>query len=122
MRKDRHVARKKRATRVRHNIRASGDSSRPRLSIFRSNKNIYAQIIDDTEGRTLVAVSTKEKEIQESTKNGGNCEAASAVGKRIAEMAREANITQVVFDRGGYLYHGRTKVLAEAAREGGLEF
>lgn len=97
-------------------------TARPRLSVFRSNQHIYAQVIDDVKGTTLVAASTSEKELRESLKNGSNLEAAAAVGKLVAERAKAAGVATVVFDRGGYLYHGRVKALAEAAREGGLEF
>ena len=90
----------------------------PRLNVFRSNENIFAQIIDDTKGNTLVSSSSVELKI----KNGGNVEAAKLVGKDIAEKAKKAKIKKVVFDRGGYLYHGRVEALAEAARENGLEF
>ncbi|MBF0369231.1 MAG: 50S ribosomal protein L18 [Magnetococcales bacterium] len=117
----RHQSRRTRGRRIRHKIRqVAGD--RPRLSVYRSLNHIYAQIIDDQAGRTLVAASTIDKEIREGLKNGSNREAAGKVGKAIAEKAKKANINQVVFDRGGYIYHGRIKVLADAAREGGLEF
>ena len=106
----------RRHKRVRNKI--SGTPTCPRLCVFRSNANIHAQIIDDTTGTTLVAVSSVSLKLE----NGGNIEAATAVGKAIAEAAKKANITKVVFDRGGYLYHGRVKALAEAARENGLEF
>ncbi|CAA7624076.1 50S ribosomal protein L18 [Magnetospirillum sp. UT-4] len=95
---------------------------RVRLSVFRSGKNIYAQVIDDSQGKTLAAASTLDKEIKAAGKTGADIAAASAVGKLIAERAKAAGITQVVFDRGGYIYHGRVKALAEAAREGGLDF
>ncbi len=121
MAKDRHSSRKARGKRVRYKI-AQVRHDRPRLSIYRSTAHIYAQIIDDAAGQTLVAASTLEKEVKESIKNGGNCDAAAAVGKLIAKKALEKEISQVVFDRGGFLYHGRVKVLAEAAREGGLKF
>lgn len=98
----------------------SGTSDRPRLSVFRANANITAQIIDDTKGVTLVSASTLEKDLK--IKNGGNVEAAKIIGEEIAKRAKKAKITKVVFDRGGYLYHGRVKALAEAARENGLEF
>lgn len=111
-----NVMRKVRHERVRKQI--SGTAERPRLNVFRSNNQIFAQIIDDTKGNTLVSSSSVELKI----KNGGNVEGASLVGKDIAEKAKKANITKVVFDRGGYLYHGRVKALAEAARENGLEF
>ena len=95
---------------------------RARLSVFRSSKNIHAQLIDDDKGVTLVAASTLEKVLREGRKTGANIEAAKAVGKLIAERAKEKGITDVVFDRGGYLFHGRIKALADAAREGGLNF
>ena len=95
---------------------------RPRLSIFRSGKQIYAQVIDDGDGRTVVAASTLDKGLRAKLKSGANVDAATAVGQLIAERASAAGIKQVVFDRGGYIYHGRIRALAEAAREGGLEF
>ncbi len=95
---------------------------RPRLSVFRSGKNIYAQVIDDVGGVTLAAASTLDKSLRESLKTGADKDAAAAVGKLVAERALAAGITDVVFDRGSYLYHGRVKALAEAAREGGLAF
>jgi len=94
--------------------------SRPRLSVHRTNKAIYAQIIDDLKGVTLVSSSTLEKDV--SVKNGGNVEAATKVGKLIAERAKKAGVTKIQFDRGQYLYHGRVKALADGAREGGLDF
>jgi len=97
----------------------SGTSERPRLAVFRSVANIYVQLIDDAEGRTLVSASTIEKGART---RGGNVAAAGAIGKLIAERAKEKGIQKVVFDRGGYLYHGRVKALAEAARKAGLEF
>ncbi len=115
--KDRNVARIKRHTRVRSKI--SGTTARPRLAVYRSNANISAQIIDDTTGVTLVAASTYGAGFEG---NGGNKAAARAVGKAIAEKAVAQGITDVVFDRGGYLYHGRVSELAEGAREGGLKF
>jgi len=108
-----------RAARVRRSLKKVANG-RPRLSIHRSNTNIYAQVIDDTKGHTLAAASTLEKDLGK--KNGGNVEAAQAVGKLIAERASKAGVTDVVFDRGSFLYHGRVKALAEAAREGGLKF
>ncbi len=95
---------------------------RPRLSVFRSSKHIYAQIIDDVKGTTLAAASSMEKEQRAGAKTGANIEAASAVGKLVAERAIKSGIKDVVFDRGKYLYHGRIKALADAAREGGLNF
>ncbi len=100
----------------------SGTAERPRLCVFRSLSNIYAQIIDDTAGRTLVSASTLDGEIKEKSAYGGNAEAAKSVGTLIAKRAAEKGIETVVFDRGGYLYHGRVKALAEAAREAGLKF
>ena len=114
----RNEMRKIRHTRIRENL--SGTSERPRLCVFRSNANIEAQIIDDVKGVTLVSASSLEKELN--LKNGGNVEAAKVIGAEIANRAKNAKINTVVFDRGGYLYHGRVKALAEAAREGGLEF
>jgi large subunit ribosomal protein L18 len=103
--------------RIRHKVR--GSAARPRLAVFRSVANIYAQVIDDGEGRTLVSASSIEKGHR--TK-GGNLAAAKTVGKVVAERAKEKGIQKVVFDRGGYIYHGRVKALADAAREAGLEF
>lgn len=116
-RPDSNKARLKRHTRVRSKV--SGTAECPRLDVFRSLQNIYAQLIDDTTGTTLVSASTVEKEFKE---YGGNKEAARAVGKKLAERALENNIKDVVFDRGGYVYHGRVQELAEGAREGGLNF
>jgi len=116
----RYQARKKRQVRVRRKV--VGSVERPRLCVFRSAKHIYAQIIEDTDGKTLVAVSTISKDIAEGQKYSGNVEAAKAVGTAIAKKALEKNIKQVVFDRNGFLYHGRVKALAEAAREAGLAF
>ena len=109
----------KRKSRTRYRL-ATNAQGRPRLSVFRSGKHIYAQVIDDAEATTLAAASTNEKEGK--TGKSYNVEAASAVGKKIAERALAAGVKQVVFDRGGYIYHGRVKALADAAREGGLEF
>ena len=95
---------------------------RPRLSVFRSSKHIYAQVIDDVSGKTLAAASSSEKDVKGSLKTGADMAAASAVGKLLAERAKQAGVSQVVFDRGGYIYHGRVKALAEAAREAGLDF
>jgi large subunit ribosomal protein L18 len=114
-------SREKRKKRVRKKIR--GTSENPRLSVFRSSKNIYAQIIDDTTSKTLVDVSSVSKGVSdEIRKKGGNREGAVFIGKLIAERAIKNGIKKVVFDRNGFLYHGRIKALAEAAREGGLEF
>jgi large subunit ribosomal protein L18 len=112
-------ARLKRHRRVRKNV--FGTAERPRLNVYRSLKNIYAQIIDDEAGKTLVATSTLDEALKDLT-YGGNKEAAREVGKLIAKKALEQGIKKVVFDRGGYLYHGRVAELAEGAREGGLEF
>ena len=111
----------RRRQRLRFQLRRKS-GGRPRLSVFRSGKNIYAQVIDDAQGRTLAAASSLEKDLREAGKTGANIEAATAVGKLIAERARAAGVEKVVFDRGSYLYHGRVKALAEAAREGGLSF
>ena len=110
----------RRKVRVRKKV--SGSTARPRLNVFRSNAHIYAQIIDDTRGRTLASASSREKAIRENIHSGGSSEAAKAVGKQLAERARAANITAVVFDRAGRLFHGRVKALADASREGGLNF
>ena len=112
----RNDERLRRHVRVRRKI--SGTPECPRLNVFRSNAHIHVQIIDDVNGNTLVSASSVELKLE----NGGNIEAAKAVGKAVAERALEKNITNVVFDRGGYIYHGRVKELAEAAREGGLKF
>jgi large subunit ribosomal protein L18 len=111
----------RRRRRVRNNLRRTANN-RPRLSVFRSSKQIYAQIIDDAVGRTLAAASSLDAGLRASLKHGADVAAASAVGKLIAERARAAGIERVVFDRGAYLYHGRVKALADAAREGGLDF
>ncbi len=111
----------RRAQRVRRQLKkVAGD--RPRLSVFRSSKNIYAQIIDDAKGHTLAAASTLEKDVRGSLKTGADAAAAAAVGKLLAERASKAGVKEVVFDRGPYIYHGRVKALADAAREGGLSF
>jgi len=114
--KDSNKARLHRHARVRGKI--SGTADRPRLNVFRSSSNIYAQLIDDVAGKTLASASSVEKDFG----YGGNKEAAKKVGQLIAERAAKAGITDVVFDRGGYVYHGRVKELAEGAREGGLKF
>ncbi|WP_066366388.1 50S ribosomal protein L18 [Neobacillus fumarioli] len=115
---DKNAVRKKRHARVRAKL--SGTSARPRLNVFRSNKHIYAQLIDDTKGVTLVSASTLDKEL--SLESTGNIEAAQKVGELVAKRAVEKGISSVVFDRGGYLYHGRIQALADAARENGLQF
>ena len=114
----RNEARQARHSRIRNKV--SGTSLVPRLNVFRSNSNIFAQIIDDTKGVTLVSASSIDKEL--SLDNGGNVEAATKVGELLAKRAKDKKISKVVFDRGGYLYHGRVKALADAARENGLEF
>ena len=114
---DTNKQRLRRHKRIRAKI--SGTAARPRLDVFRSNANIYAQIIDDENGVTLLSASSLDKEFEG---YGGNKEAAKAVGTMIAKRALERGITEVVFDRGGYVYHGRVQALAEAAREGGLKF
>ena len=111
----------RRKARVRKALKARA-FGRPRLSVFRSDKNIYAQIIDDTTGRTLAAASTLDKDIKATVKSGSTAEAAAAIGKLIAERGTKAGVAEVIFDRGAYIYHGRVKALADAAREGGLQF
>lgn len=117
---DRNAARKKTHRRLRKKV--VGSKERPRLCVFRSLNHIYAQIIDDFEGKTLAAASTLDASIKEKINTGGNTEAAKYVGVLLAEKAREKGITKVVFDRGGYKFHGRVAALAEGARENGLEF
>ncbi|MDY0270707.1 50S ribosomal protein L18 [Trichloromonas sp.] len=118
--KQRRDARAKRQVRVRKKVR--GTLERPRLCIFRSARHIYVQLIEDVTGRTLATASTANKDVAEGVKYTGNVEAAKAVGQTIAKKALEQNIKQVVFDRNGFLYHGRVKALADAAREAGLSF
>ena len=115
---DKNAVRKKRHSRVRAKL--SGTEARPRLNVFRSNKHIYAQLVDDVKGVTLASASTLDKEV--SLESTGNVDAAVKVGELVAKRAVEKGIKSVVFDRGGYLYHGRVKALADAARENGLEF
>ena len=117
IKQDKNKARQKRHLRVRNHI--AGTAARPRLNVFRSLKNIYAQIIDDEKGVTLVSASSKDKGFSQ---YGGNVEAAKAIGAAVAKKALEKGITEVVFDRGGYIYHGRVAALAESAREAGLKF
>lgn len=117
---DKNKARLKRHLRVRKKIQ--GTNERPRLSVFRSSKHIYAQLIDDVTGVTLASASTLDKEIAEQIGNGGNVESARKVGELVAKRAKEKGYEVVVFDRGGYLYHGRIQALADAAREAGLQF
>jgi large subunit ribosomal protein L18 len=114
-------ATQKRADRIRRQIKKVA-GGRPRLSVHRTSKNIYVQVIDDAQGRTLAAASTLEKDLKGELKTGADTAAAAAVGKLIAERAVKAGVKEVVFDRGPYIYHGRVKALAEAAREGGLSF
>lgn len=117
---DKNAERVKRHKRIRNRI--SGTQERPRLCVYRSDKHIYAQVIDDTCGKTLAAASTTEKAIAEAVAQLTKTEAAKVVGKAVAEKALAAGITEVVFDRGGYLYTGRVSALADGAREGGLKF
>ena len=114
---DSNAQRLKRHKRVRAKL--SGTAERPRLNVFRSSQHIYAQVIDDVTGRTLAAAASNEKDFGA---YGGNCDAAKKVGLLVAERAKKAGVEAVVFDRGGYLYHGRVKALADGAREGGLKF
>ena len=111
----------RRANRVRRQIKAVANG-RPRLSVHRSSKNIYVQVIDDVAGRTLAAASTLDSDLRSSLKTGADIAAAAAVGKLVAERAVKAGVTEVVFDRGSFLFHGRVKALADAAREAGLTF
>ena len=112
---------RRRATRVRRSLKKIANG-RPRLSVHRSSKNIYAQVIDDAEGRTLAAASTLDTGLRGELKTGADKDAAAAVGKLVAERALAAGVKDVVFDRGSFIYHGRVKALAESAREGGLNF
>jgi large subunit ribosomal protein L18 len=111
----------RRRRRLRYRLRTRG-GGRVRLSVFRSGKHIYAQVIDDAQGRTIAAASSMEKDMRGALRTGADKDAATAIGKRLAERAVAAGVTEVVFDRGPYLYHGRVKALADAAREGGLQF
>lgn len=120
MKKSKNTIRLKRHWRLRKNI--NGTAERPRLNVFRSLNNIYAQVIDDQNGVTLVSASSLDKEIKSQNVSGGNAEGAKLVGALVAKRAIEKGITTVVFDRGGYIYHGRVAALAEAAREAGLKF
>ncbi|MBV8704775.1 MAG: 50S ribosomal protein L18 [Acetobacteraceae bacterium] len=113
--------RERRRTRLRFQLRRKG-GGRARLSVFRSSKNIYAQVIDDSAGRTVAAASSLDKGLRGSLRTGADKDAAAAVGRLLAERALAAGVKEVVFDRGAYLYHGRVKALADAAREGGLAF
>lgn len=118
--KKEHELRVRRHTRIRK--RVLGSPERPRLAVFRSDRHIYAQVIDDTSGQTIAAASTVDRGLRGDISYGGNVEAAKRVGTLVAERAREQGISKVVFDRGGFLYHGRVAALADAAREAGLEF
>ncbi|EFA71778.1 MAG: hypothetical protein RLZZ29_394 [Cyanobacteriota bacterium] len=120
MKLTRRESKQRRHRRVRGKV--NGSPERPRLSVFRSNEHIYAQIIDDTQHRTLVAASTVDPQLRSDLASGANCDASAQVGKLIAARSLEKGITKVVFDRGGNLYHGRIQALAEAAREAGLDF
>lgn len=111
----------RRAQRVRRQLKKVANG-RPRLSVFRSSKNIYAQVIDDSAGKTVAAASTLDGDLRKDLKTGADTAAAAAVGKLVAERASKAGVKEVVFDRGAYIYHGRVKALADAAREGGLTF
>jgi large subunit ribosomal protein L18 len=117
---DSNVVRLRVHERIRKKV--NGTESRPRLCVFRSNKHIYAQIVDDSKGTTVTAASTLDADAKAQVKNGGNVAAAKAVGKMVAKRALEKGIQSVLFDRGGYIYHGRVKALADAAREAGLKF
>lgn len=117
---DKNKVRRKRHLRVRNKL--EGTTVRPRLNVFRSSKHIYAQLIDDSNGVTLVSASTLDPEVKGTVEYGGNVDAAVKVGQVVAKRAQEKGFTEVVFDRGGYLYHGRVKALADAAREAGLKF
>lgn len=119
-RPDRNVVRQRRHARARRVL--AGVPARPRLSVFRSLKQLYAQVIDDSTGRTLVALSTADPEVRQQVAGKKKSEAAAAVGELLAQRARAKGITAVVFDRGGYLFHGRVRALAEGARKGGLQF
>ena len=121
---DKNKLKAKRLQRRKFSVRKAifGSGERPRLSVFRSDKHIYAQVINDFDGKTLAAASSVSAEVRGDLKNGGNIEAAKRVGKAIADKAKSAGITMVSFDRGGNRYHGRIKALADAAREGGLKF
>lgn len=121
-----HTKANKNKSRIRRHLRVrrkiTGTSERPRLNVYRSEKHIYAQLIDDVQGVTLASASTLDKELRDQVENGGNIDAARKVGELIAKRGKDAGIANVVFDRGGYLYHGRVQALADAAREAGLEF
>ena len=120
----RKISRDEHRRRIHRRVRQSltGTTERPRLSVYRSLAHLYAQVIDDSTGKTIVSAGSNDKEMRKQTKGGGNVAAAKLVGKTVAERARQKGISQVVFDRGGYRYHGRVKALADAAREAGLKF
>ncbi|MGL5079908.1 MAG: 50S ribosomal protein L18 [Microcoleaceae cyanobacterium] len=120
MKLTRQESRERRHRRVRRSV--FGTSERPRMAVFRSHKHIYVQVIDDTKQHTLVAASTLDPELKTQVESGGTCDASMQVGQLVAQRSLSQGITKVVFDRGGYLYHGRVKALAEAAREAGLDF
>jgi large subunit ribosomal protein L18 len=124
MRADKNKKKSIRLERRQRHVRKNvfGSPERPRLSVFRSDKHIYAQVIDDFAGKTIAAASSVASDVRGDLKNGGNVEAAKRVGRTIAQRAKAAGISQVAFDRGGRMYHGRVKALAEAARQGGLKF
>ena len=123
MQKEQKLKMKRRLRRRNHvRRRVRGTPERPRLTVFRSSKHIYAQVIDDLKGETLASASSLEKELRDAGKTGADIDAAKAVGKLLAERAVQKGVKEVVFDRGGYLYHGRVKALADAARESGLSF
>ena len=121
---DKNVAKAKRLQRRKFSVRANvfGTTERPRLAVYRSSKHIYAQLVDDMSGKTLASASSLNADVRGSLKNGGNVAAAKAVGKAIAERGKTAGIAKVAFDRGGRMYHGRVKALADSAREAGLKF
>ncbi|HSZ55025.1 MAG TPA: 50S ribosomal protein L18 [Tepidisphaeraceae bacterium] len=121
---DKNKEKARRLERRKHHVRNSlfGTPQRPRMSVYRSSKHIYVQLIDDYAGKTLAAVATTLGEVRGELKNGGNVAAAKKAGRAIAQKAKDAGITRVAFDRGGRMYHGRVKALADAAREGGLQF
>lgn len=117
---DKNKLRQKKHLRIRKNI--VGTAERPRLNVFRSNNHMYAQVIDDVAGNTIASASTNDKDLKDQVKNGANVEAAKLVGEYVAKKAIEKGVKSVVFDRSGYIYHGRVEALAQAAREAGLEF
>ena len=118
--KNKRLGRIRRHRRIRK--RVIGLAARPRLCVYRSHKHLYAQLVDDFQGKVLLGVSTLDETLKQAAPAGGNVTAATHLGRRVAELAKEHGITQVAFDRGGYIYHGRIKALADAAREGGLQF